>query len=164
MERYEDFWNITWAALRASLRELRIETTGPQLKRLMEAYLSPSPFPEVGSALESFGGAQLAILSNGTESMIGSALAHSGLTLYFDHAISVDRVKTYKPSPRVYALGPEILHIPAAEILFISSNAWDAAGAKAYGYRVCWCNRHGAAPDDMGFAPDFTVSRLDRIA
>jgi 2-haloacid dehalogenase len=164
MERYEDFWNLTWATLLATLRELRIDATGPQLKRLMEAYLSPSPFPEVGSALESLGSAPLAILSNGTVEMLKSAVSASGLASSFDHLISVDRVRTYKPSPRVYALGPEILHFPAAEILFISSNAWDAAGAKAYGYQVCWCNRHGAAPDDMGFAPDFTVSRLDQIA
>src|SRR4029077_1089807 len=83
---------------------------------------------------------------------------------FFQEIISVDRVKTYKPSPRVYALGPEILNIPAAQILFVSSNAWDAAGAKAFGYQVCWCNRSGAAADDLGFAPDFTVSGLDQIA
>ena len=76
----------------------------------------------------------------------------------------MDRVKTYKPSPRVYALGPEILNLPAAEILFVSSNSWDAAGAKAFGYQVCWCNRSGAKGDDQGFAPDLVVSRLDQIA
>ena len=73
-------------------------------------------------------------------------------------------MKTYKPSPRVYALGPEILTLPPAEILFVSSNLWDAAGAKAFGYQVCWCNRSGAEMEDWGFAPDFTVLRLDRVA
>jgi 2-haloacid dehalogenase len=130
----------------------------------MDAYLSPLPFPEVRSALEYLDGVPLAILSNGTAKMLELAVANSGLTSRFAHVISVDQVRTYKPSPRVYALGPEILHIPAAEILFISSNTWDAAGAKAYGYQVCLCNRSGAELDDMGFAPDFTVSRLDRIA
>ena len=95
--------------------------------------------------------------------MLESALAGSGLTSCFAHVISVDRVRIYKPSPLVYALGPEILQIPASEILFISSNAWDAAGAKAFGYQVCWCNRFGAEPDDMGFAPDLTVSSLDQL-
>ena len=75
----------------------------------------------------------------------------------------MDRLKTYKPSPRVYALGPEILNLPAAEILFVSFNLWDAAGAKAFGYQVCWCNRSGVEMEDWGFAPDFTVLRLDRL-
>jgi 2-haloacid dehalogenase len=61
-------------------------------------------------------------------------------------------------------MGPEALHMSAEEILFVSSNSWDVAGAKAYGYRVCWCNRSGETPDDLGFQPDFMVSRLDQIA
>jgi 2-haloacid dehalogenase len=73
-------------------------------------------------------------------------------------------VKTYKPSPRVYALGPELLKLPARQILFVSSNSWDVAGAKAFGYQVCWCNRSGAEMEHLGFAPDFTVSALDRLA
>jgi 2-haloacid dehalogenase len=75
----------------------------------------------------------------------------------------VDRVKTYKPSPRVYQLGVEALQIPADRILFVSSNAWDAAGAKAFGYRVCWCNRSGRAMDQLGFEPDQVVASLDQI-
>ena len=77
--------------------------------------------------------------------------------------MSVDRVKRYKPSPAVYALGPEILNLPAKEILFVSSNWWDAAGAKAFGYKVCWCNRSAAEMEQLGFAPDMTVPRLDEI-
>jgi 2-haloacid dehalogenase len=95
--------------------------------------------------------------------MLDSAVQANGLTSCFAEVISVDRVKTYKPSPRVYALGPEILRVPAEEILFVSSNAWDATGAKAFGYQVCWCNRAGEKMDFWGFAPDFTVSRLDQI-
>lgn len=164
MERYQDFWKVTGDTLRASVRELRIEATDLQFQRLMDAYLSPFPFPEVRSALESLRGIPIAILSNGTPKMLEPAVASGGLTSSFAHVISVDQVKTYKPSPRVYALGPEILQVPAAEILFVSSNGWDAAGAKAYGYQVCWCNRNASEPDDMGFAPDFTVSSLDQIA
>ena len=163
MERYEDFWKVTGDALRASVRELRIEAAEVQLQQLMDAYLSPSPFPEVGPALESLDGSPIAILSNGTAKMVESAVAHAGLAACFAHIISVDRVKTYKPSPRVYQLGPETLHLPANEILFVSSNAWDAAGAKAFGYSVCWCNRSGQAMDHLGFAPDIVVSSLDQI-
>jgi len=129
----------------------------------MQAYIVPPAFPEVAVALEAVKGLPLAILSNGSPAMLDSAVRYNSVESYFAEIISVDRVKTYKPSPRVYALGSEILNLPAAEILFVSSNIWDAAGAKAFGYQVCWCNRSGAAIDDWGFAPDFTVSRLDQI-
>jgi 2-haloacid dehalogenase len=72
-------------------------------------------------------------------------------------------VKTYKPSPRVYALGSEILGAPAEEILFVSSNSWDVAGAKAFGYQVCWCNRSAAQMDPLGFAPDITITSLEQL-
>ena len=81
----------------------------------------------------------LAILSNGSPPMLDSLVRNNGLESYFTAIISVDTVKTYKPSPRVYALGAETLKLPASEILFVSSNLWDACGAKAFGYRVCWC-------------------------
>jgi len=165
MERYEDFRLITEAALRSAVRELSIEATDRQLEQLMRAWLFPAAFKDVRPALEDFKGAStLAILSNGSPAMLDSAVRHNGLESYFTEIISVDRVKTYKPSPRVYALGPEILKVPAAEILFVSSNSWDAAGAKAFGYRVCRVNRDGSEMDNLGYAPDFTVRGLDRIS
>ena len=164
MERYEDFWRLTEAALRSAIRELSIEATDRQFEHLMRAYLAPAAFADVIPALDALHGSPLAILSNGSPRMLDSAVRSNGLESYFAEIISVDRVKTYKPSPRVYALGPEILNLPAAEILFVSSNLWDAAGAKAFGYPVCWCNRSGAEMEDWGFAPDFTVLRLDRVA
>jgi 2-haloacid dehalogenase len=85
-----------------------------------------------------------------TAAALRFAVRHNGLESYFAEIISVDRVKTYQPSPRVYALGPEILNLPAAEILFVSYKLWDAAGAKAFGYRVCWCNRSGAENGPLG--------------
>lgn len=163
MERYEDFERVTESALRASTRELGIDIGETQIEGLMDAYLSPSAFPEVRTTLENLKGVPLAILSNGTPRMIEAAVRHNGLTAVFQRIISVDRVKTYKPSPLVYALGPEILNIPAGQTLFVSSNAWDAAGAKAFGYQVCWCNRSAAPGDDLGFAPDITVTSLDQI-
>jgi 2-haloacid dehalogenase len=130
----------------------------------MEAYLNISAFDETRSAVEGLKGSPLAILSNGSLRMLESAVRNNGLESFFAEIISVDRVKTYKPSPRVYALGPELLNLPAAEILFVSSNLWDAAGAQAFGYPVCWCNRSGAELDHWGFVPDFTVLRLDLVA
>ena len=164
MERYEDFWHVTEAALRSAVRQLSIEMTDSQINLLMQAYLAPTTFVDVGTALETLNEIPLAILSNGSPEMLDSAVRSNGLESNFAEVISADRVKTYKPSPRVYALGPEILHFPPEEILFVSSNSWDAAGAKAYGYQVCWCNRSYIGMDHLGFAPDFIVSRLHRIA
>lgn len=163
MERYEDFWDITQAALHAASAQLKIEIGHAQQERLMQAYLRPSAFPDARAALERLKGAPLAILSNGSPKMLEAMVGYNGLESYFAEVISVDRVKTYKPSPRVYALGPEALKVPASEILFVSSNSWDAAGAKAFGYRVCWCNRSGAPMEQLGFTPDITVARLDEI-
>ncbi len=163
MQRYRDFWGVTEEALRAAAQQLRMELTEPQIEALMQAYLSPAVFPEVRAALAALK-APLTILSNGSPKMLEAAIHANGLESYFDHVISVDAIGTYKPAPAVYALGPEALKIPASEILFVSANAWDAAGAKSYGYRVCWCNRSGAEMDVLGFEPDFTVERLDQIA
>jgi 2-haloacid dehalogenase len=77
--------------------------------------------------------------------------------------ISVDAVKVYKPSPRVYALGPQVIGVPAQDLLFVSSNAWDVAGAKAFGYRVAWCNRTGAPAEELGLTPDHEIARLDQL-
>lgn len=72
----------------------------------------------------------------------------------------MDAVKTYKPSPLVYALAPQAMGIPASDLLFVSSNAWDVAGAKSFGFRVVWCNRTSAPPEHLGAVPDHVVSSL----
>ena len=163
MERYEDFWNVTEAALRSAVRQLEIEASDVQLDSLMQAYLFPLAFPDARPALEVLNEAPLAILSNGSPRMLESAVRHNGLESFFAEIISADRVKTYKPSQRVYALGTEILNLPASDILFISSNSWDAAGAKAFGYKVCWCNRSTTEMEYLGCASDLVVPRLDQI-
>ena len=95
--------------------------------------------------------------------MLAAAVASSGLGPHLEHVISVAAVRTYKPSPRVYALGPETLGVPAGELLFVSSNAWDVAGAKAFGYRVAWCNRTGAPEEELGVRADLVVRGLDQL-
>jgi 2-haloacid dehalogenase len=72
-------------------------------------------------------------------------------------------VKTYKPSPLVYALGPDMLGASAGELLFVSSNGWDVAGAKAFGYQVAWCNRTSAPEEELGMRPDLIIDALDKI-
>jgi 2-haloacid dehalogenase len=163
MSRYEDFRAVTEHALRFALRRLDIAAPETAISTLMDAYLSLDCFPEVTSALGRLAGAPLAILSNGSPRMLEAALQSSRLAPLFQHVLSVDTVKIYKPSPRVYELGPRALGLPAREILFVSSNGWDIAGAKAFGYRTCWCNRAGAPLDVLGETPDIEVCRLDEI-
>ena len=163
MGRYVDFWAVTESALRYAIRRLGLTATEPQIAALMSAYLSLACFPEVAGALERGADRPRAILSNGSPKMLEAAVASSGLARHLDHVISVDAVRTYKPRPEVYALGPERLGIPAAELLFVSSNAWDVAGAKAFGYRVAWCNRIGAPAEELGLTPDYTITRLDEL-
>jgi 2-haloacid dehalogenase len=163
MERYQDFWDVTEAALRAAVTQLKIQSSDAELHGLMQAYLRPSAFPDVTEALDALRGSPLAILSNGSPKMLASAVQHNSLTSYFAEIISVERVRTYKPSPRVYALAPEVLGFPPEEILFISSNSWDVAGAKSFGYKVCWCNRSQGHMEHLGFSTDLTITRLDQI-
>ena len=95
--------------------------------------------------------------------MLAAAVASSGLGSLLQHVISVDAVKTYKPSPKVYALGPAAMGIPAGDLLFVSSNAWDVAGAKSFGYQVAWCNRTHAPSENLGVTADYEITRLDQL-
>jgi 2-haloacid dehalogenase len=85
------------------------------------------------------------------------------LSHLFDHVISVAHVRLHKPAPAVYALGPQTLGIPAEELLFVSSNAWDVAGAKACGFQVAWCNRAGAPQEELGVRADYVVRDLGEL-
>lgn len=163
MDRYQDFWHVTGAALRTALEQLNIEANELQAGQLLSAYLAPTVFLDAKIALDALYDFPRAILSNGSPSMLEAAVRNNGLETYFSAIISVDQVKTYKPSPRVYQLGPQTLGLPAQDILFVSSNAWDVAGAKAFGYGVCWCNRSRRPMDQLGLAPDIVVTSLDQI-
>jgi 2-haloacid dehalogenase len=163
MERYEDFWVVTGQALRYALRRLGITATEAQVEALMDAYLTLLPFPEVPSALRTLASTPLAILSNGSPRMLEAAVQSSGLAGVFAHVLSVDAVRVYKPSPRVYELAPLALALAPEEIVFVSSNGWDVAGAAAFGFRTCWCNRANAPAEELEATPDYEVDRLDAI-
>jgi 2-haloacid dehalogenase len=163
MGRYEDFWSVTAAALRYAIRRLGLTPTEAQIANLLDAYLTLACFPEVKEALARLDGRPRAILSNGSPRMLDAAVTSSGLGPLLQHVISVDAVKTYKPSPTVYALGPKTIGIPAEDLLFVSSNAWDVAGAKSFGYRVAWCNRTNAPIEELGIHADYEITRLDQL-
>jgi 2-haloacid dehalogenase len=163
MDRYVDFWAVTEAALSFALRRLGLRPSPAQAAALMDAYLSLRTFPEVETALARLAPAPLGILSNGSPMMLEAAVRSAGLEGTFQHVISVDEARVYKPSPRVYELGVRAFRLSAQQILFVSSNAWDVAGAGAFGYRTCWCNRLGVAMDELEVTPDLEVERLDQI-
>jgi 2-haloacid dehalogenase len=163
MGRYEDFWDVTGAALRYAIRRLGLIATPAQIDRLLDAYLTLACFPDVKGALTRLAGRPRAILSNGSPRMLAAAVASSGLTPLLQHVLSVDAVKTYKPSPEVYALGPQAMGCAAEDLLFVSSNAWDVAGAKSFGYQVAWCNRTNAPAEELGVNPDYEITRLDEL-
>ena len=164
MGRYEDFWAVTEAALVFTGRRLGIPLDAAARARLMEAYLGLDTFPEVTDVLVRLEGVPCAILSNGAPRMLDAAVAHAGIGRHLRAVISVDAVRTYKPAPAVYALGPARLGIPAARLGFVSSNAWDVAGAKAFGFPVAWVNRAGAPREELGVTPDLEVPDLAALA
>jgi 2-haloacid dehalogenase len=159
MGRYEDFWAVTEAALRYAIRRLDVAASEAQIRTLMDAYLRLACFPEVRDALARLSRPR-AILSNGAPAMLEAVVRSNGLASLLDHVISVDRVRIYKPAAAVYALGAETLGIPAGELLFVSSNAWDVAGAKSFGYRVAWCNRFDAPEEALGVRADYIIDSL----
>ena len=164
MGRYEDFWAVTEAALVFTGRRLGIPLDSAAKARLMEAYLGLDIFPEVMELLARLEGLPCAILSNGAPRMLEAVVAHAGIGRHLRAVISVDAVRTYKPAPAVYALGPARLGIPAARLGFVSSNAWDVAGAKAFGFPVAWVNRAGAPREELGVTPDLEVPDLGALA
>jgi 2-haloacid dehalogenase len=165
MRRYQDFGRVTEAGLRYACAALGLELGDAHWRRLMDAYLKLATFPEVGSVLAELKAMKLrlAILSNGSPAMLRSVVSNAGLRGLIPTVISVDPGKVYKPAPAVYQLAVEKLRLPKAAIGFVSSNCWDACGAKSFGFRVFWINRTGAPVDELGAAPDHTIRGLDGL-
>ena len=164
MGRYRNFWKVTEEALEFTIQRFAIQVTSEQRRRLMDAWLRPTPYPEVAAALarlkEKY---MLAILSNGTAKMLLTGLNQTGLRQYFRRIMSADSVELYKPSPRVYQLALKHMHLKKSEILFVSSNSFDVAGAKNFGFKVCWITRTGIPLDPLGPKPDLVARSFDDL-
>ena len=122
------------------------------------------PIPRSAEALGRLRDLPCAILSNGAPRMLEAVVAKNRLGERLRAVISVDEVGIFKPAPVVYALGPARLGLPRDAIGFVSSNGWDVAGAKAFGFRVAWVNRQGAPVEELGVTPDLEVRDLSQLA
>jgi 2-haloacid dehalogenase len=155
-----DFAAVTAQALDFALAALGIELGLGDRARLQGAYLTLAPFPDVTAALERLAPRPRWILSNGTLAMLEPLVRHTGLDAHIEGVLSVDAAGVYKPSPGVYQLALDRLRVPPPRIGFVSSNGWDAIGAKAFGFTTFWINRAGAPVDRHGPAPDRIISTL----
>lgn len=162
MGRYEDFDRVTRASLEWALDSLGIEAEEAAQRAMIEEYRRLATFPEVPAALESLARTRaLAILSNGHPGMLEAVVDHNGLRERFRGGIlSVHSARRFKPDPAVYRIAEEALGVPRALVGFVSSNGWDAAGAKSFGFRAYWVNRGGAPVERLGVRPDAIVKDL----
>lgn len=181
LQGYRDFEFITEASLVFALRAAGVEPSESTIKSLRDKYLDLDPFPEAKDALgalKSRGNYKLAILSNGSTAMLAALVKNSGLDAFLDATISVDDARKFKPHPECYALVEQELGLKRDEVLFVSSNGFDVAGAKHFGFKVAWIRRAGAAAptgpigpaqmyrllrggaETLGYAQDYTVAAL----
>ena len=161
MGHYADFDRVTEDGLRYACGALALRYSQSALDTLMEAYRHLTPFPDVVATLGALKArAKLAILSNGTPAMLQAVIANSGLTTTFDAVLSVDPAGIFKPAPRVYQLAVDRLGMPKEKIGFVSSNGWDAAGAKAFGFQVFWVNRAALPVEELDVMPDEVLKTL----
>jgi len=160
--RYKPFLEVTEDGLVYSAKKLGITMNDAQRRQLMNQYACLSPFPENLGALKALRalGLPMAVLSNGTPQMLDVAIKSAGMSGLFDHVLSVDAVRQYKTADAAYQLGPDAFGCPAREILFVSSNGWDAAGATWFGYTTFWINRAQLPVEELGVTPTAIGQRL----
>jgi len=160
--RYRPFWELTRAGLRYAAQRLGLALAPAHEERLMNQYHHLSAFPENLEVLQALRarGVRAGVLSNGDPQMLAVAVRSAGLGALLDPVLSVHETQRYKTDPTCYALGPQALGLAAAQILFVSSNAWDAIGATWYGYTTLWVNRSGLPPEALDTEPTRTGSSL----
>ena len=150
MRRYQDFSVITRDSLAYTLKVVGLTCDSDVFERIMEKYLHLDLYPDATATLAAMKDRKLAILSNGSTGMLTALVHNSGLNRVLDATISIDSQKIFKPSPEAYSLIETRLGVPPADVLFVSSNPWDACGAKAFGLHVAWIER--VTPEAMALA------------
>lgn len=163
--RYSDFWRVTNDALVFAAKAVKVELSPENHARLMDAYLKLRCWPEAPTALRSLkrAGIRLAFLSNMTAEMLEAGIRNSQLDGVFDHVLSTDRVKAYKPDSRAYQMGLDAFGLKPDQILFAAFAGWDAAGAKSFGYPTFWVNRQNQPAEELGVTLDATGGNLNDL-
>ncbi|WP_342616768.1 haloacid dehalogenase type II [Rhodoferax sp. GW822-FHT02A01] len=162
---YQSFWNITRAALRYALERLALPQSEAQEEALMGQYAKLEAFPENLDVLQRLKAQSFAtaILSNGSEGMLDKAVQSAGMADALDKIISVDSVRTFKTMPTSYGLVGKAFEVQPHEVLFVSSNAWDALGATWFGFKTLWVNRQNLPFEAIGPRPHFAGADLNAV-
>lgn len=162
---YRTLWDITGDALRFAARRLGLPLDASAEAQLMGQYRRLDAFPENREVLRALQarGVRAGILSNGNPEMLAASVQSSGFDGLLDPVLSVHALRRFKTDPTTYALGPQALQLPVAEILFVSSNGWDAIAATWYGYTTLWVNRAGLPLEELGTAPHRTADSLREV-
>ncbi|PLY03059.1 MAG: haloacid dehalogenase type II [Desulfuromonas sp.] len=164
MHKHADFWQVTQDALDFALDSYGIDDKELRQK-LLDAYLRLDCYPEVAQTLKDLKDRDvgLAILSNGSPMMLKAAVENAGLKDHFDAILSVEEAGVFKVDPRTYQLGVDYFNVSAAELCFLSSNAWDVAGAATFGLNVVWVNRFGQKPERLPGEPVSEIKTLKEL-
>ena len=165
-DRYADFATVTDQALVYAARDRHIALSQEQRRVIVDAHSALEPWPDTREQLVEWkrAGLRLAPLSNYSPAMLGRLVRHADLAGVFDLLISSEAARTFKPSPRAYALGPALLGMDRREIVFAAFGGWDAAGAKWFGFPTFWVNRLGVTEEALPPAPDATGATLAQLA
>ena len=163
--RYAPFWQLTCDALDYAMETFDLEDQDMRTA-LLDLYRELDAYQDARPALDAVykAGLPAAVLSNGNQQMLNHAFAAAGLTDRLDSLLSVEDVGVFKPDPRVYQLGCDRYQVKAEEILFVSSNGWDAAAAGLFGFKTIWANRAGMPVERLPSHPDFIAPSLDFIS
>lgn len=162
---YRDFDALTALALAHTCAQRAVTLDEAARAQLVAAWRMMPAYDDVAPALRALAarGIPLAVLTNGTPSSAETALRHAGVRELLTDVLSVDAVRAYKPDPRVYALATARFGCSPRDIVFVSSNPWDAWGAAAFGFRVAWCNRADLVAEALTPAPETTLSGLHEL-
>ena len=161
-QSYRDFDELTANALEQVSAQMGLGLDLVTRAALVDAWRALPVFPDVMAALRALAqhGVPLAVLTNGTSYSANNALANAGLRAQFSELLSVERVRVYKPDPRAYAMATERFSCAPREVVFVSSNGWDAYGATRFGFRVAWVNRNDHSPETLGATAEATIGSL----
>jgi 2-haloacid dehalogenase len=165
MGTHEDFDAITGHALLFAAAKYGVTLDEGSRRRLVDAWQNLRAYPDVAPALRLLHerGVRCAVLTNGTPATCAAAIANAGIASLLDVTLSVESVGVYKPDRRVYALVTDYYGVPAGDVIFVTSNGWDATGAATFGMRVAWCNRIGAPAETFGPPAAWTIGDLSAL-